>query len=46
MILGSRQNADTLKSLPIAQKDKTVTLRLGSGEDLSSAVKAMNGYLV
>ncbi len=39
-------NADTLESLLSAQQGKKVTIRLGSGEELSGTVKAVNGSLV
>lgn len=37
---------DTVEKILIAQKGKTVTIRLGSGEDLSGTVKEVNGSLV
>lgn len=40
------RNADTLESLLSAQQGKKVTIRLGSGEELSGTVKAVNGSLV
>lgn len=39
-------NTDTLERLLSAQQGKKVTIRLGSGEDLSGTVKAVNGSLV
>lgn len=39
-------NADSLESFLIAQQGKKVTIRLGSGDDLSGTVKAVNGSLV
>ena len=37
---------DTVEKVLIAQKGKKVTIRLGSGEDLSGIVKEVNGSLV
>jgi hypothetical protein len=37
---------DTVEKVLIAQKGKKVTIRLGSGEDLSGTVKEVNGSLV
>ena len=39
-------NADTLERFLSAQQGKKVTIRLGTGEDLSGTVKAVNGSLV
>lgn len=36
---------DTIEKVLIAQKGKKVTIRLGSGEDLSGTVKEVNGSL-
>ena len=37
---------DTIEKVLTAQKGKKVTIRLGSGEDLSGTVKEVNGSLV
>jgi hypothetical protein len=37
---------DTMEKVLTAQKGKKVTIRLGSGEDLSGTVKEVNGSLV
>ena len=39
-------NADSLERFLSAQQGKKITIRLGSGEDLSGTVKAVNGSLV
>ena len=39
-------NTDSLEHLLSAQRGKKVTIRLGSGEDLSGTVKAVNCSLV
>ncbi len=43
--LALRQD-DTVEKVLIAQKGKKVTIRFGSGEDLSGTVKEVNGSLV
>ena len=43
--LALRQD-DTVEKILIAQKGKKVTIRFGSGEDLSGTVKEVNGSLV
>lgn len=37
---------DTIEKVLTAQKGKKVTIRLGSGEDLSGTLKEVNGSLV